>query len=45
MPDDCWDEEEALEILTDHCCPGVRFELDGGDLMLAATEEDSDYWY
>lgn len=42
MPDDAWDELEALDILNDACEPGVHWEMVDGNLMLL-TDEESDH--
>lgn len=39
MPDDAWDEDEALDTLN-ACCTGCYFTIEGGDLMLVAEGEE-----
>ena len=39
MPDDAWDEDEALEILQSHTEPGLIWLMDSGDLMLMDESE------
>ena len=34
MPDDAWDEDEALELLNSVTEDGAQWILDGGDLLL-----------
>lgn len=40
MPDDCWDEYEALEALNELCTEDVCFEFYEGDLVLMPIETD-----
>ena len=37
MPDDAWDEEEALDRLSGYCDEGCYFTFDDGDLLLVAA--------
>ena len=37
MPDDAWDETEALDILNAHTEDGAYWELHDGDLLLRET--------
>lgn len=34
MPDDCWDEDRAIEFLDAVTAPNLAWVLDGGDLLL-----------
>lgn len=41
MPDDAWDEQDALDILNCEACEdGVLFVLEGGDLLLTTMDID-----
>ena len=40
MPDDAWDEYEALELLSEVCADGIYFDFRDGDLMLLGPESD-----
>ena len=41
MPDDAWDEEEALDLLNSRRCDeGVCFYFDSGDLILGPVDEE-----
>lgn len=39
MPDDAWDEDEAIERLNDLCEPGVYFALCEGDVRLMDDDD------
>lgn len=41
MPDDAWDENEALDILNQFCADDVCFTFQDGNLVLSTTEEES----
>ena len=43
MPDDAWDEDAALKVLQGVTDPGLLWELDEGDLVLAYGHSDL-YW-
>jgi hypothetical protein len=38
MPEDAWDEYEALDLLNEHCDPRVAFAFEWGDLILGEVE-------
>jgi hypothetical protein len=40
MPDDAWDEDEAIDLLNGICEDGVYFILENGDLLLLAEERE-----
>ena len=41
MPDDAWDEYEAIDLLNELCEDGICWEFSDGDLVLTTIEEDS----
>lgn len=41
MPDDCWDEYEALNILNEHTAEGLVWTFENGDLLLTEIEDES----
>lgn len=40
MPDDCWDEDRAIELLDEATAEGLEWRLDAGDLLLCELEEE-----
>lgn len=42
MPDDAWDEFDAIDILNGYCADGVAFEFVGGDLVLMALDNEGE---
>jgi hypothetical protein len=43
MPDDCWDEDRAIELLEDVSSGDVAWCLDGGDLLLVEVTGSEDF--
>ncbi len=40
MPDDAWDEDEALNLLNSHTAEGLVWTFEGGDLLLLTVEDE-----
>jgi hypothetical protein len=38
MPDDCWDEDRAIELLDEATADGLEWRIDAGDLLLCEME-------
>ena len=38
MPDDCWDEDRAIELLDEATSEGLEWRLDAGDLLLCELD-------